>query len=62
MSYSIKEEFNKSKERYIEFKKKNKRLPTTTEWNKLAKEYNLLSSVSMRNIGNIRFKKYIDKK
>lgn len=55
--YKIREKFKKSEQVYKNFRKINKRLPTTEEWNELAKINKLLSSVSMRFIGNIRFKK-----
>ena len=55
--YKIREEFKKSEQEYRNFKKINKRLPTAQEWNRLARTNRLLSSVSMRFIGNIRFKR-----
>ncbi len=59
MQYKMKDHFEKSEDEYICFKKENRRCPTEKEWNKIAKEKELLSSVSMRYIGNTRFNKGI---
>lgn len=53
------ERFNKSKVIYDKYIKNNNRRPTEHEWNEIAKKQILLSSVSMRYIGNITFKKRI---
>lgn len=55
----MKEFFKKSKEEYNKFLKENERPPTEKEWNKIAKDKKLLSNLSMRYIGNIRFSKKI---
>lgn len=53
----MKENFEKGRSIYEAYITKNNRKPTETEWNKIAKERRLLSSTSMRYIGNITFKK-----
>ncbi len=59
MQYTMKDHFEKSEDEYIWFKKENRRCPTEKEWNKMAKEKKLLSSISMRYIGDISFNKGI---
>lgn len=53
----MKESFEKSKKVYDKFIKIYGRKPYRDEWNKIAKEQNLLSNVSMRYIGDVAFKK-----
>lgn len=59
MKNTMKEYFEKSKKEYEEYIRTNNRRPTEKEWNQIAKTYKLLSSLSMRYIGNITFKKRI---
>lgn len=53
----MKEFLKESKIEYNNFVKQNRRYPTAKEWNKIAKEKKLLSSISMKFMGNIKFKK-----
>lgn len=59
MKDTMKEFFEKSKEEYSKFLKENERPPTEKEWNKIAKDKKLLSNLSMRYMGNMRFSKKI---
>lgn len=59
MKNTMKEYFEKSKAEYEKYIIINNRRPTEKEWNQIAKTYKLLSSLSMRYIGNITFKKRI---
>ena len=53
----MKSNFKKSQKAYNQFIKANGRKPYEYEWNKIAKEKNLLCNVSMRYIGNLAFKR-----
>lgn len=59
MTTTTEENFKRSKKIYDKFIEENNERPTETEWNRIAKEQFLLSSVSMRYIGKITFKKRI---
>lgn len=55
--YDVKEYFKKGKEEYKRFVREYGRIPTEKEWNDIAKEKRLPSTVSMRYMGNIKYKK-----
>lgn len=57
MKSEMKDFLKESKKEYDIFVKQNRRYPTGKEWNKIAKEKKLLSSISMKFMKNIKFKK-----
>ena len=57
MKSEMKDFLKESKKEYNNFVKTNRRYPTANEWNEMAKEKELLSNISMKFMGNIKFKK-----